>query len=371
MKANRIELLTACEHALKGVDRSPVKKALGNLLCDFGEGTVTGTDLELAAVGTFKAEGTGRMIFSCGKEQKRNGDTNEKEVRTRVVEALREMPDETVTFHTEGREITSKSYTLRGASSEFEFTGEDPSEFPAVSIPEQEVATIDGLSSLVKRVLFCVNKDFKVDRFAATSGVLVDCSFESVSIVGTNGRQLAVATATTPSKLSGGFILPPKALTMIPNEPVTIYADKMSAALVWSSGRVITRLVEGRFPQYQMVIPKDQDTVTLQAETFARLLRQADIFADRDGKLHIVELTIGDGKILIASKSQSGRANVQMLPVEYDGTTVAVKVDPRHLCQALETIDGDVSLGFKNATEALTLRADGYTVVTVPLMENT
>ena len=133
---------------------------------------------------------------------------------------------------------------------------------------------------------------------------------------------------------------------------------------------IYTRLVEGRFPPYQQVIPqKNPLKIPLVVGPFYTAVRQAAIMTDDESKA--VAFNFSNHKLTLqAHGTAAGRSHVE-LPVGYDGKAIEISFDPKFLADMLRVLDQNMSLTLEllDSNKPGVFRNDtgNYLYVVVPL----
>ncbi len=289
---------------------------------------------------------------------------------------LRTSNDQELAIETDGEHLI-----VRGAHAEFKLTSADPDEFPEVPQFVGEVYHVvaaGDLRKLIRRTVFAT--DPESTRYAL-GGVLVELTSESISMVGTDGRRLAKATAQATVEgdwqaPAGTPVIPVKALRLIERNlddadpPVHIMIRSASEVLVRTERSIIySRLLEGRFPRYQDAFPKTAGVrVPLDVEQFRRTIEQASVATDDDSRG--VEFSFREGVLKLSSRAAKVGSSHVETPVSYSGPQLDLKYDPRYLLDALKTLDGveTASLEVIDHKNAAVIRTDdGYTYLIMPL----
>ncbi len=106
---------------------------------------------------------------------------------------------------------------------------------------------------------------------------------------------------------------------------------------------IYSRLVEGRFPDYKVVLPKKHNIkVPLEASSFQAAVRQAAIMTDEDSKK--VTFRFDKGKLTLqAQGATAGRSKVE-LPIEYDHKPIALGFNPQYMIEMLKVLPPDAEL---------------------------
>jgi DNA polymerase-3 subunit beta len=260
---------------------------------------------------------------------------------------------------------------IKGEDAHFQLHGFSAEEFPAIpsfkSIAEGAggakavfTTTAGTLSALITRTLFAAARE---NSRYAINGVLLVREGKKLEMVATDGRRLAKCTATTEAKgESAKCIVPSKALSMLlkladePEEPVHVAITDSRAVFAFgddaTDGRATlsTSLVEGTFPPYEDVIPKDQDIrVTFDRDILASAVRRAALLTNEESRG--VRLAFkGAAKALeLSSRApEMGEARIAVDLSAYEGNDIEIGFNPTFLTDALKVItDPEVIIELK------------------------
>lgn len=367
MVCHREGILAACQLASMAVAAKDVKPVLRNLkaVVDDVGCTLMATDLEIG----LRLEVRGIKVDEPGEALLQ---TN------RLIAILRESTDEELTI-----DAGMDSCVIKGTSAEFEMPGEDPAafpEFPAFSEEKYHEITAGVLREMIRRVAFAVSSA-EHSKFGATVGVLWELEDEKVALVATDGRRLSLAQGMGQAK--GGHttkgqtpVVPLKAMNLLernlvePDELVKVSFRPNEVLMKTERATLYSRLVEGRFPNYRQVIPKDLAVkVPLTAGTFHSAVRQAAIMTDDESK-RVIFTFAKKGLTLKAKGAESGRSKVE-LPIDFDHKAIEISFDPKFVADMLKVLEPDASITLEITDEKMpaVFRHDGnYTYVVVPLV---
>jgi DNA polymerase III subunit beta len=293
----------------------------------------------------------------------------------KLMQIARESADETLIIESE--EMVCH---VRGSDSHFEIYGQDPKDFPPVpdleGTPDMEVQPA-VLSGVIERTLFAVAKE---NTRYAINGVLWEKRGKKLCLVATDGRRLAEAVGAA-VKASGDdqrMIVPAKTMGVLQRILAHLPEDA-AVAIRFSGNQVVVRagrfvissaLVEGHFPQYEQVIPKDSDKqVELSTEEFHSAVRRAALLTNEHSKG--LRLAFDKGVLVLSSRApEEGEATISMR-VAYDGDPLQIGFNPVFLADALRVVGAaTVTLEFKEAAQPGVLKAGGdflYVIMPVSL----
>jgi len=258
---------------------------------------------------------------------------------------VRESIDEVIEI-----EVTETTIHIRGSDSHFAIYAHDLSQYPPVPDFEGPADLELPLGALQEAIDLCVFAAAKESTRYALNGVLWEVDGKKLTLVATDGRRLAKATATLQSAAGtlpdGRVIVPAKTMTLLDR----VGGDASTLAAVRFKGNqvivacepvvVCSNLVEGNFPQYRDIIPRDYDKkITLSTDAVLSAVRRAALLAGEDSKG--VQLALKSGVLIFSSRSpEAGDAQIDMA-VEYDGPELKIGFNPQFLIDALRVIKGE------------------------------
>ncbi|SFI15628.1 DNA polymerase III subunit beta [Planctomicrobium piriforme] len=293
----------------------------------------------------------------------------------RITAILREVQDDVIRI-----EVSEEALWIRTSQSEFRLSVEDPAQFPNVAaFEDQDYYVIGGktLKQAIQRTIFAT--DTESTRYAL-GGLLLELDASHLTLAATDGRRLSVVksscTAQGAVQEEGGRpVIPAKAMSLIErsihDEDQEVHLAVHPHHVLVRSGQstIYSRLVEGRFPKYQDVIPASYlATIEFVAGPFLSAVRQAMIVTNDESRG--VDFTFQDGLLTLTSLGQDVGSSRIQLPISYDGEAIKVTFDPRFVQEFLRVLDGagPVSLNLIDGNSAAVFKADeSYTYVVMPL----
>ena len=265
----------------------------------------------------------------------------------KLSEIVNNSPDDTLTLET-----TGDSTTIKGSDSFFKVFGYNAEEFPPVSAFEGTAdfsLSAGSLRQLLDRTRFAAAKE--MTRYAI-NGVLFEKKGKKLLLVATDGHRLAQTRDDTieGSTKDVSAVVPIKAINLIerlltdPEQTVSLqFKENKLFVQVSAEGGGVTAtlscaLVEGTFPPYNDVIPKDSDKkMTINRLRFESAVRRASLLTNEESKG--VRLAFTAGSLSISSRApEMGEAKID-LPVEYSGEAIDVGFNPLYLMDALKVAD--------------------------------
>jgi DNA polymerase-3 subunit beta len=260
---------------------------------------------------------------------------------------VRESVDDTLAI-----EITGDTAHIKGQDSHFKIFTQKTSEFPPIPDFEGDAHfTIGGgqLKQLISQTLFAASKE--ATRYAF-NGVLMVARAKKVSMVATDGRRLARANGDLLTEGPGlpkegaKAIIPTKTLTLVdklisdPEEQVSFQIRENQVIIHTPRSTLTSNVVEGQFPPYEDVIPKDTDKkMTAATADFLSAIKRASLLTNEESKG--VRLTFNKKGLTLTSRNpESGEAEVRFA-CKFDGTDVEIGFNPAFLVDALRVVDTD------------------------------
>ena len=240
--------------------------------------------------------------------------------------------------------------SIKGQDSLFKIFTQRVSDFPPVPdfAGEADLEIAAGhLKQLIGQTLFAAARE--QTRYAF-NGVLVTAKAQKINLVSTDGRRLAMAKGDLVSdklpKDGGKAIVPTKALVLVdkliddPEETVGVQVRENQVIFHTPSATLTSNLVEGQFPPYEDVIPKDADKkMTASTADFLSAIRRAALLTTEESKgvrMHFSK----KGLVLTSRSPESGEATVNF-PCKFEGADVEIGFNPTFLTDALRVVDSD------------------------------
>ena len=289
----------------------------------------------------------------------------------KFLEIITNAPDDTLVLETHGDQTT-----IKGSDSVFKLLGFNAEEFPPIAGfegPPDFSLSAGTLKTMLDRTRFAAAKE--MSRYAI-NGVLFERKGKKLMLVATDGHRLAQTQdqvlATDAKDISS--VVPLKAITLLdrllahPEHMVHLQfrENKLYVQVVEQTadgkatagtGTVLSSvLVEGLFPPYQDVIPKDCDRkALLNREEFLSAVKRSALLTNEESKG--VKLSFGAKEVVLTSRApETGEAQVNM-KASYSGEPLEIGFNPHYISDALKvaTVD-EVSLEMKASTKPGILR---------------
>ena len=342
------EGLTAVTATIPAKTTLPV---LANILVETTERGIrlSGTDLDIAVSTEVAAdvEATGAITIPAKK----------------LSEIARELPPSPVKIAAAGEQRV----TLDCGRSHFKILGlpkdEFPS-FPAVRFNESWRIRSGELQKLISHTSFAVSTE---ESRPILNGVLWELRPEMMRMVATNGHRLAkmelpIKTAAAPSS---DLIVPPKALEQVrrlfpEDEELEIARGENHLGFRSPFTSVFTRLIEGPYPPYDQVIPRDNNRIAIADRTaLTSALRRMSVIAS--DQTHRIRLSFNSALVRFSVQTPDLGEATDELPIRFTGDPLDIGFNANYLLEILRYIPTEeVKLTFKAPERAATLEPEGW-----------
>ncbi len=338
LKAPQDKVLAALQSVAGIVERRHTLPILANVLIrkTGGQLQLTTSDLEIQI----------RTTAELGGDE---GDFTTTIGARKLIDILRTMPaDQTVSL-----EASANKLVLKGGKSRFTLQSLPAEDFPLV----QEAATFGPVFSVPQKTLKGLLQQVSFamavhDIRYYLNGILFVAEGRQLSLVATDGHRLAFASATLEVEVPRQeVILPRKTVVELQrllsdaggdNQPqIDLQFASNQAKFGFGGMEFVTKLVEGKFPDYNRVIPKNhKNSITLGRTTLlASLQRTAILTSD---KFKGVRLNIEPGTLRIASSNAEQEEAQDEVDIDYGGDAIEIGFNVTYLIDALSNMSQDM-----------------------------
>ncbi|UWG97265.1 DNA polymerase III subunit beta [Dehalobacter sp. DCM] len=258
-------------------------------------------------------------------------------------EITRKLPDTDIKI-----ESTDKNINIFYYSSDFSINGYDPDEYPEIS-DISSGSTIELQSSLfksmIKQTIFACSLEETRPVF---TGLLLQIDKETICLVGTDTHRLAFSKEIlTGNSQEFNGIIPSKTMQEIyrlldDDETLTISFTNSRVIFKFSQVQIVTRLIEGQFPNYKQVIPPSCNTkLFINTKKLLDTVERASLLSkDNYLKTNTVRFNIENSQLSINHYSEMGKI-FEQLDIEQNGEDVAISFNAKYLIDLLKVIDSE------------------------------
>jgi DNA polymerase-3 subunit beta len=363
LKAPQQKLLEALQSVAGIVERRHTLPILANVLL-----RKTGEDIEFT---TSDLEIQVRTQATLGGDA---GNLSTTVGARKLIDILRSLPaDQLVTLTAAQNKLTltggKSRFTLQTLPAEdFPLVNEAVDFGPAFSVPQKT------LKALINQVHFAMAVH---DIRYYLNGILFVAEGKQLTLVATDGHRLGLAQSTLESDIpKQEVILPRKTVLELQrllrdeDTPIEMRFAGNQAKFGFSGMEFVTKLVEGKFPDYNRVIPKNHKNAVVlgRAPLLASLQRAAILTSD---KFKGVRVNIEPGLLRIASSNAEQEEAKEEIEIDYGGDTIEVGFNVTYLMDALGNISQDmvkIELQDGNASALITVpEQSGFKYVVMPM----
>ena len=341
---------------------------LDNFLFEVSENQlkVSASDLEttMSAVVTIESDSSGSIAISARL----------------LLDTLKTFPDQPLTFKTEGDSIIEIS-SDQGKYDMAYFGGD---EFPkSVSLPSPSKTIIPSniLATAISKTIFAAGND---DLRPVMSGVFFQFSSQNLTFVATDAHKLVKYTITdVTADKTAEFIMPKKPLNLLKGvlsgeEDVTIEYNDANAKFTFENFVLICRLIDGKYPNYEAVIPKENpNKLTVDRASFQNSVRRVSIFSSKT--THQIRLKMAGTELNISAEDIdfSNKAD-ERLNCDYQGDDMQIGFNSRFLSEMLSNLSSNevlIEMSLPNRAGILTTidgtdEGEQITMLVMPVMLN-
>lgn len=363
-KANREDFLAALFWTQGIVERRNTMPILSNVLIEALKGNirVTATDLEVGVRGKFEGEVSREGMVTLNARK--------------LYEIVREAPEDKLQL----KRLENEWVEIKSGKSVFKIVGLDAREFPQFPKFEGErlfAVPANVLREMIERTIFSVSTD--ETRYNLNGVFIQESERTKVRMVATDGHRLALIERGIGSiGLEKGVILPRKGLTELrklledtEDGLVSLGFQENMGLVLKESVELFMRLVEGDFPDYSKVIPKDNPhTLRIEQERLLQALRRVAILSSERYKG--IKIDLNDGRIAISANNPDLGEAVEEIDVEYEGPVLTVGFNARYIIDVLSVLGmgGAVDIQLKDELSPSVIRKEGdagYLYVVMPM----
>ena len=363
LKAPQQKLLETLQSVAGIVERRHTLPILANVLLrkTGGEVEFTTSDLEIQVRTQATLDGDeGDFATTVGARK--------------LIDILRSLPaDQVITLSSAANKLTltggKSRFTLQTLPAEdFPLVNESAEFGPAFSVPQKTLKT------LINQVHFAMAVH---DIRYYLNGILFVAEGKQLTLVATDGHRLGLAQAQLETDIpKQEVILPRKTVLELQrllkdeDTPIEMRFAGNQARFNFSGLEFVTKLVEGKFPDYNRVIPKNhQNAVILGRTTLLASLQRAAILTSE--KFKGVRVNIEPGLLRIASSNAEQEEAKEEIEIDYEGDSIEVGFNVTYLMDALSNIVQDmvkIELQDGNASALITVPDQtGFKYVVMPM----
>ena len=297
-----------------------------------------------------------------------------------LLDTLKTFPEQPLTFTADNNTIEISANN--GKYSLAYLAGDEFPKAVHLKDPSKTVVMGDTLATAINATLFASGND---DLRPVMSGVFFQFSTEGLTFVATDAHKLVKYTRTdVTASATAEFIMPKKALQILKGilqgseEDINVEYNETNAQFSFANTTLSCRLIEGKYPNYEAVIPKENPNIlSIQRETLLNSLRRVSIFSNKT--THQIRLKIAGAELNISAEDYdfSNKAE-ERLSCSYQGDDMQIGFNSRFLIEMLSSIGAEeisLSMSMPNRAGIITPldnveEGEHITMLVMPVMLN-
>ncbi len=242
--------------------------------------------------------------------------------------------------------------TIQSGASLYKIHGLSAEEFPPLQSFKDDKKVVlpqETIKAMMKKTSFAVSTD---ESRYVLNGIFISLKNHKATMVATDGRRLALVDedVDVAQNSEGEFIVPAKAV----NELNRLLSDKGELEIRFGDNQasftlkddkggsllIISKLIEGNYPNYRQVIPAEtKERIALNREEFLHALRRAEIMTSE--KANSVKMSFGKNKLEITANSPEVGEAKETIAVNYKGPEIAIAFNPKYMIDPLNALTND------------------------------
>lgn len=264
-----------------------------------------------------------------------------------ILDALKELPEQPLHFDVDaaGEAVAIKIVYQNGL---YNFTGQSAEEYPRTQSMNDACTTVslptEMLINNISRSLFATAND---ELRPVMNGIYFDLTADALVIVASDGHKLVRSkNFTIKSESPSAFNLPKKPASLLKNilskdgDDAIIKFDDRSAEIQFTDGVMRCRLIDGRYPNYNSVIPNNPNEVTVDRRGLQSALRRVLPFASESSQL--IRFHIESGRFEVSSEDIDFSTSAkEQLSCEYNGSPISIGFKGSSLMEILSNLTSD------------------------------
>lgn len=318
---------------LSGVlHNNPTLPILDNFLFELKKGaiTITASDLETTMKTTVEANCNDEALVAIPAKL--------------LLDTIKTFSNQPLTFNISD----DFSIELASENGKYKLNGFNGEEFPATPTLEDTSSvsiSSDVLSRAISKTLFATGND---DLRPVMNGVYFDFKEDGLTFVATDAHKLVRYTRTD-VKASGNssFITPKKPLNLLKNvlssteSDVEVIYNDVNARFKFDHIELISRLIDGKYPNYEAVIPKENpNKLTIGKDSLLSSIKRVSIFASKT--THQVKLKMNGNELTVAAEDKEfANEAKETLSAAYEGEDMEIGFNSKFISEMLGNVESD------------------------------
>ena len=262
-----------------------------------------------------------------------------------LLDALKEIPEQPLSFDIN---MDSLEITVQYQNGKYSLMGQNADEFPQPALLSDSAVRVEMEAQVllggINRSLFATADD---ELRPVMNGIYFDITTEDITLVASDGHKLVrCKTLAAHGNERAAFILPKKPAVLMKNllpkeqGAVTIEFDERNAVFTLENYRMVCRLIEGRYPNYNSVIPQNNPhKVTIDRTALIGALRRVSIFSSQASSL--IKLRLQENCIVVSAQDIDFSTSAEeTMMCQYAGNPMNIGFKSTFLIDILNNMSG-------------------------------
>jgi DNA polymerase-3 subunit beta len=288
----------------------------------------------------------------------------------RFGDIIKELPDDSVSINTKKNNLI----IIETRSCQFKIMGLPYEDFP--KLPEfKEGGVIKLEQSTLKEMLTLTSFAVSLDETRyILNGILFKINQNSLTFVATDGKRLAVIERKLKQNTEKDLqiIVPLKTIQELNRNlqeegELSMLLGNNQVLFDLGSAVIISRLIEGEFPDYRQVVPPESENkINVGREQFLLAIRRAALLSTPD--YQAVKLEVFKNKLVVSKSTPDIGESREEVTIEYQGKEIAVGFNPNYLIDVLKNLKEEkVKFELTDTEKPGVIRIDGYVYIVLPM----
>ncbi|MCM8781497.1 MAG: DNA polymerase III subunit beta [Candidatus Omnitrophica bacterium] len=288
----------------------------------------------------------------------------------RFSEIVKELPTEDINITVKKNNLI----TIETQKCQFKIMGLPKEEFPKLpEFKDKQVIKLDML--ILKQMLnltsFSVSSD---ETRYILNGILFKITKNNLTLVATDGKRLAIIEKKINQEATKNIqiIIPIKTIHELNRNlkeegELSMVISANQVLFEFQNITIISRLIEGEFPDYNQVVPQKSDArMKVDREQFLMAVRRAALLSTPD--YQAVKLEVFKNKVVLSKSTPDVGESREELPATYLGKELVIGFNPNYITDVLKNLDEEeVEFELTDAEKPAVLRRDGYIYIVLPM----
>ena len=299
-----------------------------------------------------------------------------------LLDAIKELPEQPITFDINP---TTNEVAIQYMNGKYALMGQSADEYPMAALMGENAVSFsieaDTLLTGINRTIFATADD---ELRPVMNGIYFDIFTDYVTLVASDGHKLVrYKLMNVKGEEKAAFILPKKPAALLKNllakeaGEIKVSFDDRNATFEMPSHRMVCRLIEGRYPNYNSVIPQNNPfRITIDRVAMLSALRRVSVFSSQSSSL--IKLRMAAGELLISAQDIDFSTSAEeKLACSYEGNPMSIGFKATFLMDILSNINGqDVNIEVSDPSRAGVLtpseqsEAEELLMLLMPMMLN-